>query len=224
MVVNIPIVTLDKIYISPDDNNIYFLDCTRVNGSNELIARNSESVEEQIENISKNLTSKKIILADDVIFTGSVLKKIIGMFKKYNIEVVGVISSICTEEAFNYFNEKLDGGVKTNYILENKVIDQVCERDFYFGIAGSGILIKTDEGFSKAPYFKPFGDPCERASIPREYETYFSNGCSERSLYLWENIDKNKGRYSLISELPEKIINISKDDYVVKTLRKVVNK
>lgn len=93
---NIPIVTLDKIYISPDDNNIYFLDCTRVNGSNELIARNSESVEEQIENISKNLTSKKIILADDVIFTGSVLKKIIGMFKKYNIEVVGVISSICT--------------------------------------------------------------------------------------------------------------------------------
>ena len=224
MVVNIPIVTLDKIYISPDDNNIYFLDCTRVNGSNELIARNSESVEEQIENISKNLTSKKIILADDVIFTGSVLKKIIGMFKKYNIEVVGVISSICTEEAFNYFNEKLDGGVKTNYILENKVIDQVCERDFYFGIAGSGILIKTDEGFSKAPYFKPFGDPCERASIPREYETYFSNGCLERSQYLWENIDKNKGRYSLISELPEKIINTSKDDYVVKTLRKVVNK
>ena len=186
--------------------------------------RPAESVEEQIENISKNLTSKKIILADDVIFTGSVLKKIIGMFKKYNIEVVGVISSICTEEAFNYFNEKLDGGVKTNYILENKVIDQVCERDFYFGIAGSGILIKTDEGFSKAPYFKPFGDPCERASIPREYETYFSNGCSERSLYLWENIDKNKGRYSLISELPEKIINTSKDDYVVKTLRKVVNK
>ena len=208
MVVNIPIVTLDKIYISPDDNNIYFLDCTRVNGSNELIARNSESVEEQIKNISNNLTSKKII----------------GMFKKYNIEVVGVVSSICTEDAFNYFNEKLDGGVKTNYILENKVIDQVCERDFYFGIAGSGILIKTDEGFSKAPYFKPFGDPCERASIPREYETYFSNGCSERSLYLWENIDKNKGRYSLISELPEKIINTSKDDYVVKTLRKVVNK
>ena len=70
MVVNIPIVTLDKIYISPDDNNIYFLDCTRVNGSNELIARNSESVEEQIKNISNNLTSKKIILADDVIFTG----------------------------------------------------------------------------------------------------------------------------------------------------------
>ena len=43
-------------------------------------------------------------------------------------------------------------------------------------------------------------------------------------LYLWENIDKNKGRYSLISELPEKIINTSKEDYVVNTLRKVVNK
>ena len=75
MVVNIPIVTLDKIYISPDDNNIYFLDCTRVNGSNELIARNSESVEEQIENISKNLTSKKIILADDVMFMQEYMEK-----------------------------------------------------------------------------------------------------------------------------------------------------
>ena len=189
MVVNIPIVTLDKIYISPDDNNIYFLDCTRVNGSNELIARNSESVEEQIENISKNLTSKKIILADDVIFTGSILKKIIGMFKKYNIEVVGVISSICTEEAFNYFNEKLDGGVKTNYILENKVIDQVCERDFYFGRWNSeeAVLLQT-QGREAAIAFGNSTNSLLRNGANGSLETPFWIFLSNKVLFWYDKI------------------------------------
>ncbi len=221
---NIPIVTLDKIYISPDNKNIYFLDCTRVNGSKELIARNSDSVDVQVENIVKSLNTNKIVLADDVVFTGSALRKIISKFKKYDVEVVGVISSICMEESYNYFNDNLKGGLKTNYILENGVIDQVCERDFYFGIAGSGILVNTDGILAKAPYFKPFGSPCERASIPLEYEDYFSDGCIERSIYLWENIDKKKNRETLISELPERIVNTNNDESVVKTLRKVVNR
>lgn len=221
---NIPIVTLDKIYISPDNKNIYFLDCTRVNGSKELVARNTDSVDVQVENIVKSLNTNKIVLADDVVFTGSALRKIISKFKKYNVDVVGVISSICMEESYNYFNDNLKGGLKTNYILENGVIDQVCERDFYFGIAGSGILVNTRGCFSKAPYFKPFGSPYERASIPLEYEDYFSDGCIERSIYLWENIDKKKNRETLISELPERIVNTNKDESVVKTLRKVVNR
>lgn len=221
---NIPIVTLDKIYISPDNKNIYFLDCTRVNGSKELVARNTDSVDAQVENIVKSLNTNKIVLADDVVFTGSALRKIISKFNKYNVEVVGVISSICMEESYNYFNDNLKGGLKTNYILENGVIDQVCERDFYFGIAGSGILVNTRGCFSKAPYFKPFGSPYERASIPLEYEDYFSDGCIERSIYLWENIDKKKNRETLISELPERIVNTNNDESVVKTLRKVVNR
>lgn len=188
------------------------------------MARNTDSVDVQVENIVKSLNTNKIVLADDVVFTGSALRKIISKFKKYDVEVVGVISSICIEESYNYFNDNLKGGLKTNYILENGVIDQVCERDFYFGIAGSGILVNTDGCFSKAPYFKPFGSPYERASIPLEYEDYFSEGCIERSIYLWENIDKKKNKETLISELPERIVNTNKNESVVKTLRKVVNR
>ena len=66
-------------------------------------------------------------------------------------------------------------GIKCDYLLGKDVIDQICERDFYFGIAQSGISIKNSNGLVfKAPYFKPYGNPIERASIPSEYEKYFS--------------------------------------------------
>ena len=52
--------------------------------------------------------------------------------------------------------------------MSKDIIDQICERDFYFGIAGSGISIKINEEIVKAPYFLPFGNPVERASIPQD--------------------------------------------------------
>lgn len=218
--VNIPIVSLDKIYINTDEENIYFLDCTRVSGREDIISRKNESLDEQIIRLSKSICSKKILLADDVIFSGSVLRNIISRFRKLGIEVVGVISSICSSDGYDYFNNNLRFGVKTNFVMTNDVIDQICERDFYFGIAGSGIMISTNDGLVKAPYFKPYGNPCERASIPIDFEEYFSRGCIERSIYLWEEIDKLRGSNTKICDLPEKIINTMNDCEVVKTLKK----
>lgn len=217
---NIPIVTLDKIYIKPDEKDICFLDCTRINGTNEIVARKDESIDLQIERLSKQLETKRIILADDVVFSGSVIRDIIKRFKEKQIEVVGVIASICTSNSYESFNKELRYGIKTNYVMLDYVIDQICERDFYFGIAGSGILVRKDNLLYKAPYFKPYGNPNERASIPVEFEDYFSKGCLERSIYLWEEIDKLRKLETKISELPEEIINTNKDDGVVKTLKK----
>ena len=217
---NIPIVTLDKINISPDEINIFFLDCTRISGTDEIISRKEETIDKQIIRIAECLPRKQIILADDVVFSGSVLKKIIDMFNCLGIQTVGIISSVCTNSSFNYFKKVLKYGVKTLYIMSDDVIDQICERDFYFGIAGSGIMMRTSNGLVKAPYFKPYGNPNERASIPYEYERYFSIGCIERSIYMWEEIDKLKGETTLIRDLPEKIINTSENEGVVKTLKK----
>lgn len=220
---NIPIVTLDKIYIKPDQKNIYFLDCTRINNSNEIVPRKKERLDIQIKTLS-NLLNKEIILADDVVFSGNVLKNIINRFNAFGIKVVGIISSICTNESYLYFNKNLKYGIKANYILEDDVIDQICERDFYFGIAGSGIIIKSENGYYKAPYFKPYGNPYERASIPKEYENDFSIGCLNRSIYLWEEIEKLKKSKVLINELPEKIINTESEKEVIKTLKKEMKK
>ena len=224
LVVNIPIVTLDKIYLEPDEQYIFFLDCTRVNGTNEIVSRKSESLDSQIKRITEVLPSKEIILADDVVFSGSVLRSIIKRFSDYGIKVVGIISSICSYDGYEYFNKSLKYGIKTKVLMLEDVIDQICERDFYFGVAGSGIMISTDDGMYKAPYFKPYGNPYERASIPLEYVDFFSRGCLERSLYLWEDMDNIRDSKTKILELPERIINTKENDEVVKTLKKEIKR
>lgn len=221
---NIPIVTLDKIYVTPDKDNIYFLDCTRVNGSNEINSRKGEQIEKQINTLSKQLQTKEIILVDDVVFSGKVLKKIIELFRRRNIEVIKIISSIGTNESYEYFKKKLRYGIELNFLLLDDVIDQICERDFYFGIAGSGIMVKTRDGLYKSPYFKPYGNPVERASIPKKFENDFSRGCLERSIQLWEGIDALKKDPTTIEELPESIINTEKNEMVIKVLKKELKK
>ena len=81
-------------------------------------------------------------------------------------------------------------------------------------------MINNNGRLFKAPYFKPYGNPNERASIPLEYEKTFSKGCLERSAYLWEEIDKIRNGETIIGELPEEIIYTNKEDGVVKTLKK----
>ncbi len=220
MVVNIPIVTLDKIYIKPDDENIIFFDCTRINGSNRIVSRTKESIDFQLNNIINNFCEKKILLADDVVYSGNVLKYIIDKLNMGGVEVIGIITSICSTSSYNYFNKKLKYGIKTNYLMDEDVIDQVCERDFYFGIAGGGIMVENNNNILKAPYFKPFGNPNERASIPVEYEDYFSYDCLKRSLILWKEIESLKGSSVLARELPEEIVGVDKNTDVVKMLKK----
>ena len=91
---------------------------------------------------------------------------------------------------------------------------------FYFGIAGSGILVRKNNELYKSPYFKPYGDPVNRACIPKEYENYFSDSCMDRSLYLWNSIDALRGNNTKIYELPERIVNTNNEDEVVKVLRR----
>ncbi len=99
-------------------------------------------------------------------------------------------------------------------------MDQICERDFYFGIPGSGISLKKDTQVYKAPYFLPYGNPVERASIPEEYAKYFSDTCIKRSIKLWEEIENLSKRKLLIKDLPEKINNTDPNEEIIKTLKK----
>lgn len=210
--------------MKPDEKEIFYIDCTRINGTGKITSRKKESLEEQIIRISKQLPTKQIVLADDVVFSGSVLRKIIEMFESQGIKTIKVISAISTKESYDYFNDNLTCGLRTNFLLGDNIIDQICERDFYFGIAGSGILIPTTEGLKKAPYFEPFGNPVERASIPREFALQFSKGCINRSIELWKDIDSQKREKTKIEELPEPIVGTEKDEEVVKVLRKRLRK
>lgn len=221
-----PIVSLDSVYLEPDDRDILFLDCTRLNGSKDLVSRirpdDDGSVKRQIRAISERLIkdkNRRIVLADDVVFSGSVLKSVSDEFKKNGIDVVGVRSAISTREGYDFFS-RLPLGIKCGCLLESDVIDQICERDFYFGVAQSGISIKREDRVYKAPYFEPYGDPVERASIPSDYSDTFSRNCIVRSLALWKRIEKLSGREILVRDLPEVIQNTNGDDSVILELSK----
>lgn len=146
----------------------------------------------------------QIILADDVVFSGSVLRTIISKFKNQGIDVIGIRSCISSYEGYEYFNKALPLGLKCGILMEKDIIDQICERDFYFGIAGSGISIQKETEILKAPYFLPYGDPVTRASIPEQYKKYFSESCISRSVSLWQEIERLSKRKIIIQELPEK--------------------
>lgn len=222
-----PIVSLDKIYLNIDNENIIFLDCTRLNNSKELVSRNdynnAMSVKNQIRSISNYLqrvNCPNIVLADDVVFSGSVLNTITSLFAEYGIKVVGIRCGICSAASYQIFNETCPLKIKSAYLMDEKVIDQICERDFYFGIAGSGISTKSNNKILKSPYFLPYGDPVTRASVPKEDEQKFSNGCLKRSISLWKEIERLSNQKFFIKDLPEEIIDTNGEEEIVKTLKK----
>ena len=226
----IPIVTLDSIYLTPNNTSIYFLDCTRLDKEQNLVARNDMnnpySVESQIQKLArlfKLQNQTEIVIADDVIYSGSVIQKVINLFNTYGIKVKAIISAISTKSAQKNILNNLNIPVLTEILLEDNTIDQICERDFYFGITGSGIATRTSNNeIKKAPYFIPFGDPITRASIPESKAIEFSNNCILRSIRLWETINMVQPNFTLIKDLPEQIMNTNNEDEIIYTLKKGV--
>lgn len=221
------IVSLDKIYLDCNSDNIMFLDCTRLDGSSSLVSRKNMNDRKsvvtgimKIANYLKNIGINEILLADDVVFSGNVLRKIITIFNYFGINVLGIRSCISTKESYDYFNSMLPLRLKCGILMSEEVIDQICERDFYFGIAQSGISYIGKDGLVyKAPYFIPFGNPEERASIPKEWVKEFSKDCLERSINLWEETEILSNREIYLNDLPEKIIN-GENERVVRVLKK----
>lgn len=206
----VPIVSPDNIYL--DDSNSFTLDCTRENGTNRLVSRKDPinySVEDEIKKLAsyfKKEGIKDIVFYDDVIYSGKVFLKLDELFQKENIKIVGVRALITSSEFLKENQFRFKDGIKTRYILGKNTIDQVCERDFYYGIVQSGILIRENNILKKSPYFEPFGYPTERASIPKEYSKEFSTSCIDRSIDLWEEIERLSKREINKEELPEEII------------------
>jgi hypothetical protein len=201
-----------------------------MDNSTDLVSRKNPndkySVDNQITKLSKLfklLGISEIVLADDVVFSGSVLGTIISKFKDNGINVIGIRTCISTYKSYDYFNKTLPLGLRCNYVMSNQVIDQICERDFYFGIAGSGISIMKNNEIFKAPYFKPYGNPVERSSVPTIEEVRFSLSCIRRSLELWKEIERLNGQKILISDLPERIVDTNMNDGVIDTLKKGMN-
>ncbi len=225
----LPIVSMDEIYIDCDEKYVFSLDCTRMTGQDKLVSRlnplDVDGVGKQVERLAKlfkRCDVNQIILADDVVYSGSVITKILKLFREEDVEVVGVISAISSEDAYIKFNRELKYGLKCGYLMKEGVIDEICERDFNFGIAQAGMSILVDGKVYKALYFLPFGDPIGRASIPEDKAVPFSKSCANRGIAFWQETQNKSNKVLLMRDLPELVLNTTPDEEVLKVLRKAL--
>lgn len=225
----LPIVSMDEIYVDCDNKYVFSLDCTRMTGQKQLISRfnplDKNGVFKQVEKLAKifkRCDVNEIILADDVVFSGSVIKQISDLFREEDVNVVGVVTAISTEDAYIKYNKEMKYGLKCGYLMKEDVLDEICERDFYFGIAQSGMSKLVDGKVYKAPYFLPFGDPVARASVEENKAEYLSKSCINRSFRLWKKIQNDSNKVVLMKDLPEPILGTNAEEEVVKVLRKVM--
>ncbi len=211
-----PLYSFDEIYLNENENIDDFINLTRLKVGNQTIltTRNSggevEPFENEINRVALNILksgNNKISLIDDVVFSGDLICQVAREFAKYGINVDEVLCAVCIKEGFEKLN--IEGiTVKTKKLIDN-VLDEVCERDFYFGLPQSGQSTMLDSGVSaKQPYFLPFGDPVERASIQQDKARDFSVGCLGCSLYIWSCMENNSNKNLYISDLPENIYGL----------------
>lgn len=136
----------------------------------------------------KKLNLKKVMLVDDVIFTGSLLSRIILILRKMGIEDINVIAGVGTKQGVSKIRSL---GCCVDCVIEylNETVDVLCERDFYPGMPYCGRSVKSyhDTG---VPYIKPFGMMNEWASIPKEHEESLSRFLIEQTIKIFEEIEK----------------------------------
>ena len=206
---NLPSISLDHVYFQ---ENLQ-LETTR------LVDINLETIKEpghrtgtpainlQLQKL-KTLGIKDVVLVDDVIYSGNGMLWAIDKLKECNINVksicvgIGVGMGVKLLTEFNY-------PVHCVRLFE-EVIDELCERDFYF-IPGSGHLRRIGQEDFRVPYFKPFGKPNKWASIPDEEELDFSIFCIQQNISLFEEIEKCSGKKILCKDLGFNILGLPKN-------------
>lgn len=168
----------------------------------------------------RKVEQKEIVLVDDVIFTGDLLEKVIHSLKKMGIRVPLVCTGVGIAEGIR----RLDSlSCKVHSVRTyGKVIDEICERDFYPGVPLSGRLLAGKEDVG-VPYILPFGNPGKWASIPHEWQKVISRFCIQQTIKLFEEIERCSNKIVYCKDLQRKVVSlpIDKTRYV-EALQKVL--
>ena len=156
----------------------------------------------------------EISLIDDVVFSGSMICKVAQALAEKNVFVKEVLSAVSVKENLPAITNL---GIQVNsYFYITNVLDEVCERDFYFGVAQSGQSQLLDNNqVVKMPYFSPFGFPVESASVPEDKAIDFSKECLKCSYDLWNEIQKNSNKVVTSNDLPETILNTPNEPFEI---------
>ena len=161
----------------------------------------------------------EVALVDDVIFSGTVLERIINLLSRINIQVPIICAGIGIGEGINRI-KATKRQVRCVRTYE-KVIDEVCERDFYPGVPLSGRLLAGGENIG-IPYLLPFGNPESWASIPSQQAANFSKFCLRQTISLFDEIERGSDKQVFCRNLGRKVIGLPMDARYTDALRKIL--
>jgi len=152
-----------------------------------------------------SIPNNDVVLVDDVIFTGDLLEKVARILSKRGIRV----SLICAGIGIGEGIEKLtEAGYSVRCVRTyGKVIDEICERDFYPGVPLSGRVLAEKEDVG-VPYILPFGNPGKWASIPTEWQESLSRFCLKQTIKLFEAIEAASEKPVLCQDLERKVLSL----------------
>lgn len=200
-----PLLSLERAYL---DTPLRLELCRCVNKQNTdigLYRRNgTRHLREQLADL-RNAGVQSVVLVDDVIYSGDSLLRVLDMLKAVGINVSAIYAGIAIGEGV----EKIRS---LGYSIEcvrffPKVIDEVCERDFFPGVPFSGLTLQGVDNVG-VPYILPFGLIGRWASVPREREKHVSERCLELTMLLFNEIGRVSGHPVLCSDLGRGILGI----------------
>ena len=212
----LPIVSLEAAYLI----TLYHVDLARmvdVNACDKgLGSRNGVSLETQISNIAQ-IGLKEVVLADDVIFTGTQILRVTDLLAKKGIRVVQVCAAIGIGSGVrSLLKEGLD---VTCVRMYDQVIDQVCERDFYPGIPHSGRILASDNRFASHYVYEQMAS---WASLPSKGIAHqFTRQCCERARCLFNEIEILSGMEVRNKDLPHMFQGYNGDEQVTEILDEI---
>lgn len=206
--IKLPVVSMDRVYFrtSPEIQVARMID-KFLNDCGIGPRFWAPSIPEQLLGIKERFGEAALLL-DDVIFSGEVIAKILLSLEAVGVRVPVVIAGITIGGGAKKLEKETNAKILTVRYYE-KVIDEICERDFYPGVPLSGRLVIGQKVETGAPYLLPFGKPREWASIPKEKEKEFSVFCLNQTVKLWKAIEKASGRIVRCCDLERIPLGIS---------------
>jgi len=198
----LPIVSLDQTYC-PSEHMLQLTRASKLDKTNAGMTHRSgsDTIEQQVRTMAKSVQGD-VVLVDDVIFSGDMIaERIFPLLLQHGINVRVVVAGVGVGAGVALVSEVAEVKCVREY---PRVIDEICERDFYPGVPLSGRTLLGHENTGMA-YVLPYGDPISWASIPEKAVVPFSRFCLVQTYRLFREIEKASKRIVLIDELPRKV-------------------
>ncbi len=185
----------------------------------------TEPLARQIAKIVATLRASRttqVLLADDVMFSGSQMVAVKAMLESQGLVVVGMYASIATDDSFKKIEQDSSSKpLSVVFSYSGDVLDIIDARDFLPGAADGGRTIAgvSDTGM---PYLLPFGQPVRWASIPEDRAKKFSRELLCAALALYEKIETASNTQLLLKDLPRGVFTPSLQENTASSSERVV--